>query len=303
VVAGPRGPDLLTAGAGRSDRSAQVRTVLVRILVLNLVVAAAKIGFGYASGAVSILSDGFHSLADTSSNVVALAGVRAAALPPDRDHPYGHRKYETMAAAAIMALLLVVTVEVLRTAIDSLRGGSRIEVGPAAFGVMLVTLAVNVAVMLFERREGRRLSSEVLIADSRHTSADVLTSLAVIAALAGVSAGYPILDPLAGLVVAGFIAHAGYQIARDAERILSDRIVVQEDAVRNIVMQVPHVLGCHQIRSRGSADHVFLDLHIWMSANTSLDEAHHISHVVKDRLMHSMPQIADAVIHIEPPPR
>jgi cation diffusion facilitator family transporter len=221
-----------------------------------------------------------------SSNVVALAGIRAAAMPPDRDHPYGHRKYETMAAAGIMALLLVVMVEVLRTAIDSLRRGSSIEIGPAAFGVMLGTLAVNLAVMLYERREARRLASEVLIADSRHTLSDVLTSLAVIAALAGVWAGYPILDPLTGLVVACFIAHAGYEIARDAERILSDRIVVQEDAVRAIVMKVPHVLGCHQIRSRGSADHVFLDLHVWVSPETRLDDAHHISHVVKDRRRH-----------------
>jgi cation diffusion facilitator family transporter len=303
VVAGAAGPHLLTAGTSRADRYAQVSAVLVRILILNLLVAAAKIVFGYASGAVSILSDGFHSLADTSSNVVALAGIRAAGRPPDRDHPYGHRKYETMAAAAIMALLLVVMVEVLRTAIDSLRHGSTIAVGPMAFGVMLGTLAVNLAVMTYERREGRRLLSEVLVADSRHTSSDVLTSVAVLAALAGVSAGYPILDPLAGLVVAGFIAYAGYKIARDAERILSDRMMVDEGAVRETVMEVPHVLGCHQIRSRGSADHVFLDLHIWVSPDTRLDEAHHISHVVKDRLMASMPQIADAIIHIEPPPK
>jgi cation diffusion facilitator family transporter len=303
MVARAAGPDLLTARMGRSGRYAEVTTVLIRVFVLNLVVALAKIAFGYVSGAVSILSDGFHSLADTSANIVALAGIRAASMPPDRDHPYGHRKYETMAAAAIMALLLVVVVEVLRTAIESLRTGEAIDIGPAAFGVMIGTLAVNLAVMVYEYREGRRLQSEVLLADSRHTTSDVLTSLAVIVALAGVWAGYPILDPIAGLVVAGFIAYAGFEIARDTERILADRVVVQEDDVRRIVMSVPSVLGCHRIRSRGSADHVFLDLHIWVGAETRLDDAHRVSHVVKDRLMEAMPEIADAVIHIEPPPK
>ena len=98
------------------DAYAAVSRVLVRVLVLNLVVAVAKIAFGYASGAISILSDGFHSLTDSASNVVGLVGVRAARQPPDEDHPYGHRKYETVAAAAVTIFLVLVVVEVLRNA-------------------------------------------------------------------------------------------------------------------------------------------------------------------------------------------
>ena len=286
----------------RETRYAEVSAVLVRVLALNLLVATAKIAFGYATGVVSILSDGFHSLTDSSSNVVALVGIRVASMPPDRDHPYGHRKYETMAAGAIMALLLLVVVEVVRTVIERLHQGSQVEVGPIAFAVMIVTLVINIAVTRYERREGLRLKSEVLLADARHTRSDVLSSIAVIVALVGVAAGYPLLDPLAGLLVAGFIGYASYKIARDIERILSDRIVVSEEDVRRVVMSVPGVIGCHQIRSRGSADHVFIDLHIWLPRDTRLDDAHRISHVVKDRLMTSLPEIADAIIHIEPPP-
>jgi cation diffusion facilitator family transporter len=114
--------------------------------------------------------------------------------------------------------------------------------------------------------------------------------------------GYPILDPIAGLVVAVFIARTGWEIARDTSRVLADSVVLAEDAIHTVVMGVPEVVGCHQIRSRGSADHAFLDLHVWLPPDMPLHEAHRLSHVVKDRLMAAYPQIADAIIHIEPPP-
>ena len=167
---------------------------------------------------------------------------------------------------------------------------------------MLATLAINIAVVRAERRAAYRLSSELLLADARHTQSDVLTSLAVIAALVGSAYGYPILDPLAAIVVVGFIGYAGFEIARDAAKILSDQIVISEEDVRRVVQSVPRVLGCHHIRSRGSADHVFLDLHVWLDGATPLNDAHAVSHQVKDALMDRYPQIADAIIHIEPPP-
>lgn len=273
------------------------------MFLLNLVVAVAKIAFGYASGAVSVLSDGFHSLTDSASNIVGLVGVRAAQQPPDADHPYGHRKYETVAAAAVTVFLLLVVIEVLRNAIGHLIGRTPAHaIGIESVAVMIITIAINLFVIAYESREAERLSSEMLFADATQTRGDVWSSLAVIAALTGARAGLPILDPLAALLVAGFIAHAGYQVARATTRILSDQIVMDESDLERVVMSVPGVLGCHQIRTRGSADHVFLDLHVWLPAMLSLKDAHALSHVVKDKLIERYPQIADAIIHIEPPP-
>jgi len=284
-------------------RYAAVTRVLWRVLLLNVGVALAKIGVGYASGAVSVLSDGFHSLTDAASNVVGLVGVRAAERPPDADHPYGHRKYETVAAAAVTVFLLLVVIEVLRNAANHLLGRTQSHaIGAESFVVMIVTVAINLTVVAYESREGERLASEVLIADATQTRGDVLSSIAVIAALIGARAGLPVLDPIAALVVAGFIAHAGFQVARVTTRILSDRIVMDESDLERVVMSVPGVLGCHQIRTRGSADHVFLDLHVWLPAAMPLVDAHALSHMVKDRLIDRYPQIVDAIIHIEPPP-
>jgi len=298
MVAGADGEDVL-----KSDRYRDVTRVLTRVLLLNVGVALAKIVFGYASGAISILSDGFHSLTDGASNVVGMVGVYASQRPPDTDHPYGHRKYETVSAAAIAIFLFLVFVEVLRNAWNHLQGRSAPHaVTAASFAVMAVTVAVNLWVIRYETREGDRLSSEVLLADATQTRGDVWSSLTVIGALVGARLGLPILDPIAALVVAGFIGRAGFEIARTTTRILSDRIVMSEEDLKDVVMNVPGVLGCHQIRTRGAADHVFLDLHVWLPGDMPLTRAHELSHVVKDRLMTRYPQIVDAVIHIEPPP-
>ena len=285
------------------SRHAAVSRVLVHVFVLNLIVAFAKIALGAVSGAVSVLSDGFHSLTDSGSNVVALAGVRIASRPPDLDHPYGHRKFETMASVGILVFLLVVLVEVLWSAVGRLQAPAAPRIDAISFAVMGATLLVNVGVVWYERKAGRRLSSEVLIADSHHTQSDILTSCTVILALAGVRMGYPILDPIAAVVVAVFIGYACWEIFQDTTRILADRIVIAADDLRRVVESVPEVLGCHQIRSRGPADYVFVDLHIWMDPSMRLDEAHRVSHVVKDRIMSTYPQIKDAVIHLEPPPK
>ncbi len=301
-MASPDGKSVLR-GSRIEERHTQVARVLVRVLFLNLAVAAAKIAFGYASGAISILSDGFHSLTDAATNIVGLVGIRAARQPPDEDHPYGHRKYETVAAAAIAAFLLLLILEVLRNAYDRLADPSRgLAISLTGFAVMLATIGVNVVVVRYESREGTRLGSEILLADALQTRGDIWTSATVLIALAGSRWGLPILDPIAALVVAGFIGHAGFQIAQTTTRILSDRIVMPEAEIEQVVRGVPGVVGCHHIRTRGAPDHVFLDLHVWLPPGMPLVDAHGLSHIVKDRLMAHYPQIADAIIHIEPPP-
>ena len=283
-------------------RQQNVTRVLTRVLLLNLAVAAAKLALGYATGAVSVVSDGFHSLADSTSNVIGLIGVRASRKPPDADHPYGHRKFETLAAGGIFVFLILAVFEIGRAALKRFASPEPPEVTWFSFAILIGTLLVNIAVVRYESREGRRMHSELLLADAMHTRSDVFATIGVLFSLAAVWAGYPLLDSIGGLAIALLIARTSIEIARDTTRILSDRVVIDEEQIRASVMAVPGVLGCHQIRTRGPLDHVFLDLHVWFAADSTLREAHRISHVVKDRLMERFPQIADAIIHIEPPP-
>ena len=293
------------AGAGGEGiliRYTAVYRVLLRVLLLNLAVALAKLVLGYTTGAVSVISDGFHSLTDAASNVMAMIGLRASRKPPDEDHPYGHRKYETLAAAGIFVFLLFVVMEVTRAAISHLYGGAAPQVTVLSFVVMLATLAINLVIVRYEGGEARRLNSELLLADAMATRSDVLTSCAVIVTLIGVQLGYPGLDAIGGLVIACFIARTGWEVGRNTSRVLSDRVVLAEEDIRRVVVSVPEVMGCHRIRSRGSLDYTFLDLHVWFRPDMTLYEAHRLSHVVKDTLLAKYPQIADAIIHIEPPP-
>lgn len=274
----------------------------MRVLVLNLAVATAKLLLGYATGAVSIVSDGFHSLTDSTSNIIGLVGLRAARKPPDADHPYGHRKFETLAAAAIFIFLVLAVLEIGRTALHRFGSTSPPEVTWVSFAVMIATLIINIAVVRYEGGQGRLLGSELLLADTVHTRSDVFATIGVLISLTAVALGFPLLDPIGGLAIAILIARTSYEIARDTSGILSDRAAIDEDHIRRTVMGVPEVLGCHHIRTRGSADHVFLDLHVWFPATMPLRTAHSLSHDVKDRLMEQFPQIADAIIHLEPPP-
>ena len=298
------GSRVLTTG----DRSAaevrygQVARVLYQVLFLNLAVAFAKIALGTYTGAVSIVSDGYHSLTDSASNVVGLVGISIARQPPDAEHPYGHRKYETMASVAILIFLIIVLVEVVSSAVDRVLNGGTPKVFPEGIALMTATLAINLFVVVYEKRAGKRLHSELLLTDSMHTRSDVMTTIAVIGALIGVWAGYPLFDPLAALLVAVFIGRACWEIAQQASRILGDQIVIAEQDVRVVIASVPEVLGCEKIRTRGAADYAFLDLHLWLDGDTPLTQAHATSHVVKDLLMTRFPQLADVVIHIEPPP-
>jgi cation diffusion facilitator family transporter len=296
VVAGTARESVLT-------RTSEVTTVLYQVLFLNLIVAVAKIALGTATGAVSVLTDGYHSLTDTASNVVGIVGVRIADAPPDVDHPYGHRKFETMASLGILIFLILVLREVLSAAWERFQTGGEPAINALTFVVMGATFLVNLGVVFYERSAGKRLSSEVLIADAHHTLSDLLTSATVIVALVGVKLGYLWLDPVAAIVVAAFIGYACWEIFQSTTGILADRFVIAEEEIMDVVTSVPEVLGSHHIRTRGSADFVFLDLHIWMRSDMPLDEAHRLSHVVKDRLMTRFPQIKDAIIHIEPPPR
>ena len=283
-------------------RHQDVTRVLTRVLVLNLGVAAAKLALGYATGAVSIVSDGFHSLTDATSNVIGLIGLRAARKPPDADHPYGHRKFETLAAGAIFIFLVFAVMEIGRTALERLARPAPPEISWISFAVMTATLLVNVWVVRYEAGRGRALRSELLLADAVHTRSDVFATIGVLISLVAVALGYPLLDPIGGVAIAILIARTSYEIARDTSGILSDRVVISEEDIRDVVLRVPEVLGCHHIRTRGSLDHVFLDLHVWFPADMPLQRAHALSHDVKDRLMARFPQIVDAIIHIEPPP-
>jgi hypothetical protein len=185
-------PPLITgADASREStaRGNRIRQILSVVLALNLAVAGAKLGYGFVSGSVAMSADGFHSLLDGFANVVGIVGIAVAARPPDREHHFGHGRYETLASMAIGALMAVGVLEIVQSAIDRWQTGETPQVTQLSFGVMLGTIAINTGVTIWERRAARRLRSDLLEADARHTGSDVLVSAAVILGLIGERSG------------------------------------------------------------------------------------------------------------------
>lgn len=279
----------------------EIRRVLLVTLVANVAVALLKVFMGKATGSVSMTADGFHSLADGTSNVVGLIGITLAARPADADHPYGHRKYETLAAAGIAGLLFFACQHVIVEAISRLSQFHLVEVGWASFAVMGTTVLANLAVNHYERRAGERLGSDLLVADASHTLSDVYVSLSVLGTLVAVRLGYPILDLIASLFIAALIARAGYLILREVSTVLCDRAVIEPVEVEQAVLAMEGVRSCHAVRSRGRQDDVSLDLHIEVEPTLTLEQAHQLSHAVAAHLKKRFPGVSDVLVHVEPP--
>lgn len=283
------------------ERHRHIRRVLWVVLALNLAVAVAKLAYGSLSHSAAMEADGFHSLFDGASNVIGLVGMWFAARPADAGHPYGHEKYETFAAAVIGALLVVAAVSVGREAVASLTGtGVAADVTAVSFAVMLGTLAVNIGVTAWERRAGRRLGSEVLVADASHTLSDVLVSIGVIVGLVAVRLGWEQADGIVALVIAVVILRTSWQVFRGVLGTLSDAARLPAASVRAVAEGVEGVVACHRVRTRGRAQGVFVDLHVEVRPATSVVRGHEIAHDVEDELCRAYDGIADVVVHVEP---
>ena len=277
----------------------QQQQVLVVVLVVNGLVAAAKLTVGAATGAISMVADGVHSLTDAASNVVGLVGVSLAARPPDATHPYGHKKFETLAAMVIGGLLAMTAWEILSGSVSRLRSGDAPEVVPMSFAVMIVSIGVNLALSTWERRRGRELDSDVLKADSEHTLSDVYTSLAVIGSLVAARLGMPRLDAVAAIFITLIIARTAFRVLRSSAIQLADTAFVPVDEIERLALTVPGVESVHKIRTRGAPPNAHADLHVQLDPALRLDQAHVIGHLVAERLQTEL-GLRDVVAHVEP---
>ncbi|HSL71853.1 MAG TPA: cation diffusion facilitator family transporter [Longimicrobiales bacterium] len=290
----------LTAVAAREARNRAVRRILVLTFVANISVVFAKGAAGVLANSLSVIADAAHSSVDAWNNVMALFLARIAAKAPDEEHPYGHAKFETLGALAIVAFLSVTVYELVTGAILRLSGRGAIPEGtPFAIAVMLVSAIVNFFVARYESAAGRRLFSEILIADAAHTRSDVYASLAVVAGLLLVRTGYPKADALCTLFVAIVIARAGWRILRSTVPILVDERAVSEGTIRMLACNTAGVHDCFDVRSRGRAGEIFAELTITVDRSLNVEQAHHIADEVERRIARTV-GAREVVVHVEP---
>jgi cation diffusion facilitator family transporter len=274
--------------------------VLWLILVANWLVALAKVALGMATGSTAMTADGFHSFLDGASNVIGLVAMHYAAQPADPEHPYGHQKFEALAALAIGVMIGVGVLQLGQMAVDAIVRNIHPRVGPESLAVMVVTVVVNVAVTRYERREGERLGSTLLLADAQHTLSDVFVSLTVIASLLLSWAGVGRADGLVALVVLGFVSWTGWSIIKQAAGILADTRRIDPEQVRAACHGIPDVSAVRDVRSRGMEGSVYVDLKIDVDPQLSLRRAHDASDAVELAIARAFPEVVDVVVHVEP---
>lgn len=271
-------------------------------LSLNLLISGAKLYWGYQSNTLSLTADGYHSLLDAVANIVGIVGLSFSGKPADHNHPYGHRKFEAVASMVISFFIFLTCFEIVNEGVarffSTIHTHAVITV--MSYVVMVGTLAVNVWISWYERREAKRLGNDLLLADAQHTLSDCLVSASVLVSMILVQIGFQWADTAVALVVGIIILKVGFELIITHLSALTDEAVLAPDEVQAIVLDVPGVLGCHKIRSRGMQNHVFIDLHIQVNPNLTVKEAHTISYAVEERLEQAFHgRVSDVLVHVE----
>lgn len=278
----------------------EVRKVLLITFFLNLAVSAAKLIYGIMTKSLSLEADGFHSLFDSASNVVALVGIFLAAKPPDKEHPYGHRKIETLASLGISFLLFATCYEIITNVIDRIQNPITPQIHTLSFVIMIITMAINYGVATYESKKGKKLKSDILLADAVHTRTDIFVSLSVIISFVAVLLKVPMVDIIIASIIVLFIIYAAWKIMHRSINVLLDAQPMDPDDIEKMVINIPGVKLCHKIRSRGTANGVFIDLHIHVDPLLSTEDSHTLTHKVIETLKNAHPEILDVLIHTEP---
>jgi cation diffusion facilitator family transporter len=274
--------------------------VLGGILVANIVVVVIKFTVGLDTNSLAVFGDALQSSVDAANNVIGIFVVRLASKAADEDHPYGHAKFETLGALLIALLLALSIFELVRGALARLMSGAPpLNVSSTALGLLVFTLAVNIGVVWFETRAGRRLRSDLLLADALHTRTDVFISLGVLGGLALARAGLAWADPALALIVAGLVGRAGYQILRGAIPSLVDERAFDQTTIQREAEGVDGVVSAYAIRSRRAGDRRFAELTIAVNGGADVASAHRIADQVEGRLRDSL-HLDEVTVHVEP---
>ena len=283
------------------ERGAAVRRVLRGLLVANIAVVIAKAIIGWYAGSLAVMGDAAHSSVDAVYNVLGLIVIRVAARAPDEEHPYGHRKFETLAALGICVVLAVTSFELLHGAVARLiAGGHLVQMSDRALVLLLGTLATNVFVAWYENRRGQQLSSELLIADAAHTRTDVFITIGVLIGVLFSRQGYLWVDSAVAIAIAVLIVRVAYQILQRVVPVLVDERAIPEPTIRQSAQAVDGVVSAYGIRSRGGNACVrYAEVTIAVDPNANVAAAHAIADAVEERLKNEL-ELEEVTVHVEP---
>lgn len=278
------------------------RTTLVGAVV-NLLLAALKILAGWIGQSHALIVDGVHSISDLVSDVLVWIAGHHAGQAPDADHPYGHGRFETVATFTLGFLLMVVAVSIAWDAIQRLfQPELLLRPEPVTLLVAGLSILVKEGLYWYTRAYGRRVRSDLLIANAWHHRSDAISSIVVLIGIAGTLAGLSYLDGVASVIVAVMIAKIAWDLGWDAARELVDTGLSPErlQEISQIIRRSTGVRDVHMLRTRTIGGNPAADVHVLVDSDISVSEGHAISVLVQERLMEAIDRMTDVTVHIDP---
>ena len=287
----------------RDARYRETARVTIVGAVLDLVLGIAKLLAGYFAYSQALIADGIHSLSDVATDGMVLYAARHSNAGPDAEHPYGHGRFETIATVGLAVALILVAIGIAYGAVIRLLEPQQLpHPGVWALLVAILSIASKEWIYHYTMRVAKRQRSDMLRANAWHSRTDAFSSVIVLIGVAGAMAGYSYLDALAAIGVALIIAHIGGGLGWKALKELVDTAVDQRlvDDLRECILGVDGVLGLHLLRTRHAGGQVLVDVHIVIDATISISEGHHISEMVRSRLLQAFEGVTDVTVHIDP---
>lgn len=249
-----------------------------------------------------MLADAFHSMFDAGSSVIGIYGNRMSSKPPDPGHPYGHRKFEYIAALAITTLMFFTGFNIIREALVRMAGDIRPALTVLSFIAMAISGAISLAVSFTERSMGKRTGSPLLIADSYHSLTDVFASAVVLTGLVGLQLGIGYADSAAAIVVSLLISHVAISLFRRTASVLADQGISPAFVrrIRTLTRDEARGISCHAVRGKVVGDKIYIDMHVTVKGDLPVKKAHDISNELESRLKAEIPSVEEVIIHVEP---
>lgn len=292
-----------------TDRFAKAETGAWVGIIGNILLAGVKGIAGFLSGSQALIADAFHSASDVAGSFAVLVGLKAAKRPPDKDHPYGHGKAESIAAIVVSVLLLVVGIELAISAAKSIWNGKVVVPEWYALAAIILSIVAKEIMFQYKFRLGKRLASQALIANAWEHRSDVYSSIAALVGVGGAMIGGKLgiswllyLDPIAGAVVALLVLRMGYRLVLDSIHSTMDHVLHDEDAnpLIRAVQSVDGVITVDELRAREHGHYVIVDVKISVNPRLTVAEGHTVAKRVKKHLLQRFIHVADVFVHVNP---
>lgn len=289
--------------ANEEERIAMI--VSINSIIANIVLSLGKLAAGFMAHSAAMVSDGIHSASDVFSTLIVMAGVKFSNKESDEEHQYGHERMECVAAIILAVILTIVAILIGYSGYEKIfvENAANIEIpGQMALWAAIASIIVKEGMFWYTKNAAQKINSGALMADAWHHRSDALSSIGSFVGILGARMGYPILDPLASIVICVMILHASYEVFKDAMDKMVDRSCDEETTrgIEVLIGKVPGVEHIDSLNTRMFGNRIYVDTEISVKDNLTLLQAHHIAEMVHSAIEANFPLVKHCMVHVNP---